>query len=562
MSSFIRNLKLSHRLAVLVGVFVIGFSGYCAWSFKTLNELKVNGPVYQRIVQGKDLIADILPPPEYIIESYLVSLQLATAEAKEEQDGLAARLKALKAEYDTRHEFWLKEELDEGLKRQFLVEAHDPAMAFYKTAFDEFIPAVQKQDKEAAAAAMARMKQAYETHRKAIDQVVQATTKRNEADEVFAAQRIESSAWTMLAIFAVSLGAAIALAVLIVRRLLASLGGEPEYAAEISHRIAAGDLTMDIVLKDSDSNSLLYSMKTMQAMLAQAVSDIQVAAESVSTGSEQIAIGNRDLASRTEEQASALGETASAMEEQSATVKQSADNSLQANTLAHAAAEAAVKGGAVMSEVVQTMGRINESSRQIADIIGVIEGIAFQTNILALNAAVEAARAGEQGRGFAVVASEVRNLAQRSATAAKEIRALISSSVEQVGVGARLVDQAGATMEEIVAGVKRVNDIIGEITAASREQIGGFEQINQAVVEMDRTTQENAALVEETAAAAASLQEQTGSLVNVVRVFKLRGAQVASFVGGGAGRHGGGGSASQARLPLPNARRGVKQIAA
>lgn len=560
MSHFFYNLKLSHRFAVLIGVFVVGFAAYCAWSFKTLNELKVNGPIYQRIVQGKDLIADILPPPEYIIESYLVSMQLAGTTDKTEQNGLIARLKTLKGEYDSRHEFWLKEELDGNLKEIFLNQAHAPVLAFYKTAFDEFIPALERQDKEAADAAMARMKQSYEPHRKAIDEAVQLATGRNAGDEAFAKERIQSSAWLMLTIFAISLGAGVVVAATIARRLLASLGGEPAYAAEISRRIAAGDLTMDIVVKAGDRDSLLHSMKAMQKMLAQTLSEIQASAESVSTGSEQIASGNLDLSARTESQASALGQTASSMEEQAATIKQNSDNASQASKLAATAAEAARKGGTVMSEVVDTMGRINEASSQIVDIIGVIEGIAFQTNILALNAAVEAARAGEQGKGFAVVASEVRNLAQRSAAAAKEIKDLIGNSVEQVDLGARLVDQAGVTMEEIVAGVKRVNDIIGEIADASLEQTAGFEQINQAISEMDKTTQQNALLVEETAAAAASLQEQTGNLVKVVRVFKLGTAQVtaqvASIAGGGAARVVPGASM------LQDGRRAAKRIAA
>ena len=525
--SIFQNLKLSHRFAFLISVFALGFGLYCAWSFKTLNDLKINGPVYQRIVQGKDLIADILPPPEYIIESYLVNLQMASATDKAEQDTLAARLKTLKNEYDTRHEFWLKEELDSGLKDLLLNQAHTPVIAFYKTAFDEFIPAVQKQDKDAMAAAMARMKQAYDAHRKAIDQVVQITTKRNESDEVLAKEKISSATWLMLAIFAISLGAGIVFAAIIVRGLLVGLGGEPEYAVEISRRIAAGDLTTDIAIRDGNRDSLLYSMKVMQEMLAKTVSEIQIASETVSTGAEQIVSGNLDLSARTEAQTNSLGQAASSMAQETASIRHNADNAAQANALAVSASEAALKGGTVMSQVVDTMGRINTSSKQIVDIIGVIEGIAFQTNILALNAAVEAARAGEQGRGFAVVASEVRNLAQRSAAAAKEIKTLIDNSVEQVNIGAQLVDQAGVTMEEIVTGVKRVTDIIGEITSASREQIGGFEQISQVIGQMDQTTQQNAALVEETSAAAASLREQTDNLVKVASVFKLGGMQFA-----------------------------------
>jgi methyl-accepting chemotaxis protein len=246
--------------------------------------------------------------------------------------------------------------------------------------------------------------------------------------------------------------------------------------------------------------------------------------------STEINAGNQDLSSRTEQQASSLEETASSMEELTSTVKQNADNARQANQLAATASGNAVRGGEVVAQVVSTMGSINESARRIADIIGVIDGIAFQTNILALNAAVEAARAGEQGRGFAVVASEVRNLAQRSAAAAKEIKTLIGDSVEKVEAGSRLVDQAGATMEEVVGSVRRVTDIISEIAAASEEQRTGIEQVNQAIVQMDQVTQQNAALVEQAAAAAEAMQEQAGNLAGLVGTFQTGTAGQAAAI--------------------------------
>ncbi len=262
-------------------------------------------------------------------------------------------------------------------------------------------------------------------------------------------------------------------------------------------------------------------MKDMNEKLKGIVSEVRASTDSISTGTQQIATGNADLSQRTEEQASSLEETASSMEELTATVKQNAENARQANQLAAGASDVAMKGGAVVSQVVTTMSMINESSKKIVDIISVIDGIAFQTNILALNAAVEAARAGEQGRGFAVVATEVRTLAQRSAAAAKEIKSLIDDSVHKVEDGTRLVDQAGKTMDEVVNSVKRVTDIMAEISAASQEQSAGIEQVNQAVMQMDDVTQQNAALVEEAAAAAESLQEQSNNLVQVVAVFKM-----------------------------------------
>jgi methyl-accepting chemotaxis protein len=293
-------------------------------------------------------------------------------------------------------------------------------------------------------------------------------------------------------------------------------------AVDVAKTVAAGDLTSHIVVKSKDeTGQLLQALKDMNDSLVGIVGQVRIGTDTIATASSQIAAGNMDLSSRTEQQASSLEETAASMEELTSTVKQNADNARQANQLAESASSVAVKGGQVVAQVVHTMSAINTSSKKIVDIIGVIDGIAFQTNILALNAAVEAARAGEQGRGFAVVAAEVRNLAQRSAAAAKEIKILIGDSVDKVEEGSKQVLEAGKTMDEIVGSVKRVTDIMAEITVASREQTSGIEQINQAITQMDQVTQQNAALVEEAAAAAASLQEQASGLSQVVSVFKL-----------------------------------------
>ncbi|MCE3261496.1 MAG: hypothetical protein K0R43_575 [Pseudoduganella sp.] len=294
-------------------------------------------------------------------------------------------------------------------------------------------------------------------------------------------------------------------------------------AVDAARRVAAGDLTGDIRVHGQDeTGQLLHALRDMNQALLNIVSEVRSGTHSIAIASSEIAAGNQDLSARTEQQAASLEETASSMEELTSTVKQNADNARQANQLSGAAAAVARKGGAVVSEVVGTMDSIEASSRKIVDIIGVIDGIAFQTNILALNAAVEAARAGEQGRGFAVVATEVRNLAQRSAAAAKEIKELIGDSVEKVNAGSRLVSDAGQTMEEIVSSVQRVTDIIGEITAASAEQSSGIDEIYKAVGQMDQVTQQNAALVEEAAAAAESMQKQASNLADVVSVFKVR----------------------------------------
>ncbi len=318
------------------------------------------------------------------------------------------------------------------------------------------------------------------------------------------------------------IGAVISVAmVLIIRNVRGSLGGEPELAARLAGSIAQGDLTQTVVLRPNDTTSMMAAMSQMQARLQRTIGEIRRSAESIASATQQIATGNSDLSQRTEQQAASLQETAASMEQLTATVKQNADNARQASGLAHNASDIATRGNDVVSRVIGTMSEINESSHKISDIIGVIEGIAFQTNILALNAAVEAARAGEQGRGFAVVAGEVRSLAQRSATAAKEIKQLIGDSVERVHNGSELVGQAGSTMGEILQAVRRVTDIMGEIAAASEEQSSGISQVGRAVTQMDEVTQQNAALVEEAAAGAASLQDQAARLHDTVSAFRV-----------------------------------------
>ena len=374
---------------------------------------------------------------------------------------------------------------------------------------------------EAAALLSAQAAPAFVEWLASVNRLIDLEEKLNSVEAAKASGLASSFLLWMVVLCAIAVAVGSMAAWYISGGLLRQLGGQPDYAAGIVSSIAAGNLAVQIDTRDDDSASLLYAMKGMRDNLVAIVAQVRAGTVTITTASSEIAAGNMDLSARTETQASTLEETASSMEELTSTVRQNADNARQANALAVSASAVAVKGGAVVAQVVDTMASINASSKKIVDIIGVIDGIAFQTNILALNAAVEAARAGEQGRGFAVVAAEVRNLAQRSAAAAHEIKALIGSSVERVDAGAKLVDEAGSTMQEIVSSVKRVTDIMAEISHASAEQTAGIEQVNQAIGQMDAVTQQNSALVEQATAASAALNDEAQALAQVVSVFTL-----------------------------------------
>ncbi len=512
---FLQNMKIGARLALafgLLSVLIAATVGFCIKEFaessratqklttedyrKTqLATLMLMNAQENMVAVGRMLRLQTVPEME-AIEKDMNANRAKNAEAIKELDVLVqsakgkelyGKAKALRTEWiDVRNT--VIGMLKKG-ERQPAIAAYDekivPLIARYKGSLDDFM---RHQD----AAFESRSKAALESDR--------------------AAMTVMGSA----------LAAVLLLAILLAVVITRSVTRPVNDANRMIERIADGDLSHEIATDRRDElGMMIAAMARMQEQLTGTVSGIKQSADTISSASGQIATGNADLSQRTEEQASSLEETASSMEELTSTVKQNAENAKQANQLAASASEVAVKGGSVVGQVVTTMSSINESSKKIADIISVIDGIAFQTNILALNAAVEAARAGEQGRGFAVVATEVRTLAQRSAAAAKEIKELISDSVEKVGNGTKLVDEAGKTMEEIVSSVKRVTDIMAEITAASQEQSGGIEQVNMAITQMDQVTQQNAALVEEAAAAAESMQEQAQSLAQAISVFKL-----------------------------------------
>lgn len=698
------NLSMKSKLFLLIGIFSSGFVLSGLFLLLTLNQVKVNGPIYQGIVQQKDLLADILPPPEYLIESYLVTQQMFVAD-KAGLPTLIDKSRALLKDFDDRSQYWQQGLPDGDIKALIGGDVYKSGKDFLTLQQSNLIPALMGGDLKTADSLRPQLEQKYLQHRMAIDKLVGLASAQAGIEEAQAKELIAFKTIVATAIILGFLLLGIVISLRITKSLLKQLGGEPAYAVEVVEKIASGDLSVELVVEAGDTSSLLYSMKMMQDSLRNIVAeikniveaaaqrgdfsvkmtlngksgyteelssllndlsdvsetvlndfmrvttalasgdlsqtitrdypgvfgqtknavnstvdaltkvvaeiqqvveaaaaqgdfsvkmqmqgklgfvrtlaellnqlstvtdtglrdvmrvsqalaegdlthkisadypglfgqtkssvnatvenlktlvgDIKVTVDSIETAAKEIASGNTDLSQRTEEQASSLEKTASSMEQITSTVKQNADNARQANQLALSASTIAIKGGGVVNDVVDTMSAINASSRKIVDIISVIDGIAFQTNILALNAAVEAARAGEQGRGFAVVATEVRTLAQRSAAAAKEIKELISDSVDKVETGTKLVDNAGKTMQEVVTAVKRVTDIMAEISAASTEQSQGIEQVNQAITQMDQVTQQNAALVEEAAAAAESLEEEANSLVRSVSVFKM-----------------------------------------
>jgi len=404
---------------------------------------------------------------------------------------------------------------------RILMKDIQSARTAYEPLEQQFVATAKKGDYSSAKDQMTgALRKAQDGYVGAVNALIDYQITRGNADALAAKDSQARARRLLLALAAVAVAAAVLAAWLITRNLQRSLGGEPAYAARIAGLIAEGDLTVAVETRRGDTGSLLESIAGMRDALKASVDDIRTAAQAVGTASGQLAKGNADLSRRTEQQASALGATAASMEELTGTVKQNAQNAMEARTLAEGASAVAARGGQAMKDVIAAMDGIAESSRKIAEIIGVIDGIAFQTNILALNAAVEAARAGEQGRGFAVVATEVRSLAHRSAEAAKEIKGLIAESAQRVDDGVRSVEGTGATIEELIESSRRVGELITEISEASAAQLTGIQDVDRAVTQMDSNTQQNAAIVEEAAAAAEHMASQAEVLVAAVSRFR------------------------------------------
>jgi methyl-accepting chemotaxis protein len=514
------QLKIRARFLLLVAAFVIGLTGYGVWSFRTLHEVKVTGPIYGEIVMDHELLAQAMPPNLYIIDAYLTVWRLAQTAASDETQ--RAQLLAVFAQqrqaYEKAHATWLIRTVDPTIAQPLLERAHQAALALFDRATKELPPALAADDREEVRRILSRLDGTFAVHREQVELAVQGLRGRTEAAEAHTVNLIRRDAQVQTAVLLGFLLLCGGLALVIAQSIVRPL----RRAVELAQHIAAGDLRAKLlVMGRSEMTELMAALRDMQTSLVSVVARVRQGAEAVAGASAEIAMGNQDLSTRTEQQATALEETSASMRELGDAVHRNAQSAGLANAQAVQASDVARRGGDAVAQVVGSMREIQSSSDRIADIIGVIDGIAFQTNILALNAAVEAARAGESGCGFAVVAGEVRALARRSAEAAREIKTLIGTSVQRVEAGGRQADQAGLTMDEVVLTIGRATAIMGEISAASAEQAEGVAQVGLALGQIDQVTHQNAALVEQMAAAAAALRQQAQELVSVVVAFRL-----------------------------------------
>ena len=545
----IASLSLKQRFAVVVMSAFLGFALFGGFTFHTLNELKVNGPFYQRIVQGKDLIADILPPPEYIIETYLVSLQLYSA-APDEISGLEAQLHKLKTNYDLRHAFWLEQSLESELRETFLTQAHQPAATFFDIAERTYLPAIRSGDRAQATQALDEMRHAYQTHRTAIDKVVELSIQRNLDDEASARDKITSSTLWMIVILAASMGTAITLSLVISQRVLRQLGGEPGYAAGIAQQIAQGDLTARIEIRAGDTDSLLAALRNMQDGLRKMIERINAQAEHLGAAAEELSTVTQHTSTNLARQHSETDQLVTAMHQMTSAVQEVASSAAQAANATQQASQEAETGKGVVDKVhtaicdltkevdsaAEVIKRLESDSANIGSVVDVINGIAEQTNLLALNAAIEAARAGEQGRGFAVVADEVRTLASRTQQSTKEIQAMVqrlqSGTGETVAVMQRgreaahtsvnLAKRAGTSLEHIARAVHTINDMNTHIATATEQQSAVAAEVNNNVLNISRASEQSTTNSEQTASASHELARLASEMQSLVEGFRLR----------------------------------------
>jgi methyl-accepting chemotaxis protein len=522
MSDFIKNLRLKFK-ALLVAAVILMTSGLVGVSAsRTISDVKVNGPLYQRIADNKDLVADVLPPPLYIVEVELTVHEMLVAESSTAVQAGAKKIRDSRTAFEERRRFWADRLGPGNLRDALLVRAYRPAARYFEMVESQLIPKLLSGDVAGAKQLVLGPLHALAAeHLEAIDEVSELATANVSAAETSARQTMNESGVRLAWISAVGLALLMVIFAMVGRAV-----SEPIHKTlQVLESVAAGDLTprLDIDQRDEMGDVARALNRAVDGMRG-ALAEVRTSADAVSGASRELAASAQEISSGAQQQAASLEETGASLEELTSTVKQNADNAVRAGELARESRGVAEKGSAIVRSAVGAMSEITAASRKIGDIITTIDEIAFQTNLLALNAAVEAARVGEEGRGFAVVATEVRNLARRSASASKEIKALIGDSVQKVEVGSKHVDQSGQTLEEVVQSVRHVTDIVGEIAAASQEQNAGIQQANTAIGQLDHVTQSNAAQTEELSSTAMALSTQAQQLQQLVGRFRLENA--------------------------------------